>query len=153
MYSLHWFAFILYLSPITLWVIEYILYALCVLIILASGTWFFQILNWMNTWLNEFVVREGECFKDEGAFRGREMKEKDTAVHTQINFTSQFLWGLSLCVSCHLCILNSVYLKWSPWFATWAAICKNLILTLRVCWKPFLKIFSAQLSNMVCLLW
>lgn len=113
--------------PIWLWVIKCILYALCVLIILASGTWVLQILLWMNTWLNEFVLSEkGNVSSTKGAFRGREVKEKDTAVHTEENFT-YFTISFAAEPLCQLPPgLSSVYSKSGPWFVTWAAICKTL---------------------------
>lgn len=67
--GLHLFCFFL---PIRLWVIKCILYALCVLIILASGTWLLQTLHWINSWLNEFVLfRAGEQFEHQGSIQGK----------------------------------------------------------------------------------
>lgn len=103
---------ILYLScdlfciflPIRLWVIKFIIYAFCILIMLASSTWLLKVVHWMNTWLNEFVLSEkGKTSSIKKAFREGEVKEKDTAVCTEMNFTDFTIsLGLTLCASYHL---------------------------------------------------
>lgn len=108
--------------PIRLWVIKFIIYAFCILIILASGTWLLQIVHWMNTWLNEFVLSEkGKTSSIKKAFREGEVREKDTAVCTEMNFT---VFTVSFRAD-PLCQLppgpSSVYLQSCPWFATKAA--------------------------------
>ena len=98
------------------------MYAFCILIILASGTWLLQIVHWMSTWLNEFVLSEkGKTSSIKKAFREGEVKEKDTAVCTEMNFTD---FTISFRAD-PLCQLppgpSSVYLQSCPWFATKAA--------------------------------
>lgn len=143
--------------PFRLWVSKCILYALCVLMLLASGTWILQILHWMNTWLNESVLSEkGSASSTEEIFRGREVKEKDTAVHTEVNFTYFTIsFGTEpLCQSPPG--LSSVYLQSGPLFVTWATICKTVRIfwllesAKNLFWRAFLLVATTHYNLFFC---